>query len=76
MSKVKEVQDKKPLQAVGRFSDLSFNRKGDKKRSERYYIIVPPELLHDDRFPLHLNEPVMCRVEGQKLIVVRMVPQE
>lgn len=51
---------------------MGFDRKGDKKRSERFYIIVPPEMVHDERFPLRPDEAVMLRAEGRKLVVMRV----
>lgn len=70
------MTDKKTLEMIGRFIDYSWSGKGKSKRSEKYFIHVPPEMLHDERFPLKLNEPVMLRVEGQKLVIMKMAPVE
>lgn len=69
-------EKQKPTQAIGKFLDMGFQRKGDKKRSERFYIFVPPELVRDPKFPFQTNDPVMIRLEGQKLTVIKMVPIE
>jgi len=70
------MNDKKPLQMVGKFLDMSFDRKGDKRRSERFYLLIPPELVHDERFPLQKDELAMIRIEGLKLIVMKLAPVE
>jgi hypothetical protein len=63
-------------ESVGKFCDMSFLRKGDKKRSERYYVFVPPEIVHNPKFPFKPEDPVMVRLEGQKLVVIKMIPAE
>jgi hypothetical protein len=60
-----------PFQMVGKFWNTGFERKGYKKKIERFYIAIPREMVHDARFPLKANEDVLIRIEGQKIIVTR-----
>jgi hypothetical protein len=70
------MDDKKQVQRMGMFLDASFHRKKDTKRSERYYISVPPELVNDARFPLQKDTPVVVRIDGNKVVVMRVAPVE
>lgn len=63
-------------QAVGKFLDMGFKRKGDSKRSERFYIAIPKELIHNPQFPFKTEDPIMIRIEGNKLTILKMVPVE
>jgi hypothetical protein len=74
MSEGKKNKDVRPF--VGRFLDMSFNRKGTDKRTERYYVLVPPEMFHEEAFPLRLNEHVVLRIDGKKVIVSRVTGDE
>lgn len=57
---------------TGKFTDTSFLRKGDTNRSERYYIRIPPGLVHHPVFPFMDQEKVRVRLETGRLIIEKL----
>jgi hypothetical protein len=54
----------------GVFIDMSFRRKDDKKRSERYYVKIPRCIVWHDKFPFKDRDKLTIRIDIKKGILI------
>jgi hypothetical protein len=60
------------IRGFGKYIDSSFLRKGDKNRSYRLFIRIPPGVAHHKLFPFRDGERVLVRIHNGRLIISRM----
>jgi hypothetical protein len=65
------MTDKKDTVGIGRFSNSSFQRKGQ-VHAERFLIRLPKEVVHSPDFPFKDEEYVVVKLEGRKLIISKL----
>jgi hypothetical protein len=64
-----------PFEFIANLIDTGYGTEA-RKKGRRVYIFLPGKYVDDPRFPFKGDGPLMCRVEGNKLILLKMVPQE
>ena len=75
--KIKRVENcyerrRRREKGLGKFINTSFLRKGDKNRSERYYVRIPPVLVHHPAFPFTDQEKVRVRLETGRIVIEKL----